>query len=729
MGSLLQQIFELLTTATGTLAYHLVLSFTILGAFQVASHRLNPHKDEVLVRRRMLTGFVCLFALQLVLFLFSALAWQQVLDGGYWLPPVDRAVILLSLVCILWMWIFPLPDFMGDIFTFVLVIGLLIGVVFGFYWWQGQYPNLQYNSSWADFLAHVVALILLGVGCISLIVIRPASWVVGIVMLVLLAMGHIFHLLLPLTGSQYSGAVRAFQLTAFPLLFILAQRMNEKPVAVFHQPGEEESLPGKINDLLWDHDFWFTISRILTVNDIQELYQQAVEGAARLFGADICLFVISPNEGQQLKLVSGINRHTNQSLSNILLEVSQLPQVYSAFHNGKLIPISPTENTSDLQALNKLWGGEIFDDSFLFLPGKGADDRTIGAMVLSIPSGETRSEDQQAIMSGVVTVLVQFIARVKAIATQEERLKQAALTTTSKRTQLLQSNQESSPSTELRLALEEIARLRLRLSEGETNGDNFGVEDPGRQPYEMKLDQIENISQDMVQPLTSLNEYADILLSEKFGVLGEKQQKHLERIQVSAERLNRLVDELLQAVSIASQIEKLSVQEIDLVSLLRKLKEEKIEILSQNESELRLELPQQYIPIFSDKMALKTILDQITDYLIRVSGPNEQLILSLKLEHKEGSPDFVLIQVFSNAEPDQQVDWSQVFSASRNFVFGPDEDNTQKLNFFKVRSLAETLGGKIWVDSEIGHGITFSLILPVIQSTQKQQFGGFEQDA
>ena len=87
-----------------------------------------------------------------------------------------------------------------------------------------------------------------------------------------------------------------------------------------------------------------------------------------------------------------------------------------------------------------------------------------------------------------------------------------------------------------------------------------------------KLDQIENISQDMVQPLTSLNEYADILLSEQFGVLGEKQQKHLERIQLSAERLNRLVNELLQAVSIASQIEKLSVQEIDLVSLLRKLK-------------------------------------------------------------------------------------------------------------------------------------------------------------
>ena len=477
MGSLLQQIFELLTTATGTLAYHLVLSFTILGAFQVASHRLNPHKDEVFVRRRMLTGFVCLFALQLVLFLFSALAWQQVVDGGYWLPPVDRAVILLSLVCILWMWIFPLPDFKGDIFTFGLVIVLLIGVVFGFYWWQGQYPNLQYNSSWADFLAQVAALVLLGGGCISLIVKRPASWLVGIVMLVLLAMGHIFHLLLPLTGGQYSGAVRAFQLIAFPLLFIMAQRLSEKPVATILQPVEQESSPGKINDLLWDHDFWLTISRLFTINEIQELHQQAVEGVARLFGADICLYLNSSNEGQQLELVSGINRHTNQSLSSILLELGQLPQISSAFQNGKLIAISPTENVSDLQALKDLWGGEIHDDSFLFIPGKGADERTIGAMVLSTPSGKTRSEDQHTIMSGVVTVLVQYIARVKAIATQEEHLKQAALTPASKRTQLLHSNQESSTSTELRLALEEIANLRLRLAEWEANGGDFGIED------------------------------------------------------------------------------------------------------------------------------------------------------------------------------------------------------------------------------------------------------------
>ncbi|HSQ26430.1 MAG TPA: HAMP domain-containing sensor histidine kinase [Anaerolineales bacterium] len=728
MGSLLQQIFELLTTATGTLAYHLVLSFTILGAFQVASHRQNPQKDEVFMRRRMLTGFVCLFALQLVLFLFSALAWQQVLDGGYWLPPVDRAVILLSLVCILWMWIFPLPDFIGDIFTFGLVIVLLIGVVFGFYWWQGQYPNLQYNSSWADFLAHVVALILLCGGCISLIVKKPASWVVGIVMLVLLAMGHIFHLFLPLTGGQYSGAVRAFQLTAFPLLFILAQRMSEKPVTAIHQPVEQESLPGKISDLLWDHDFWLTISRVFTVNEIQELYQQVVEGAARLFDADICLYLNSSNGGQQLELVSGINRHTNQLLSSMLLEVRQLPQISSAFQNGKLIAISPTENASDLQALKDLWGGEIHDDSYLFIPGKGADDRTISAMVLSTPSGKTRGEDQQTIMSGVVTVLVQYIARIKAIAEQEERLKQVTQTSASNRAQLMRTSQESSMSNELRLALEEIANLRLRLAEWEANGDDLGVKDSSGHPFERKLDQIENISQDMVQPLTSLNEYADILLSEQFGVLGEKQQKNLERIKVSAERLNRLVNELLQAVSIASQIEKLSVQEIDLVSLLRKLKEEKTERLTQKESELRLELPQQYIPIFSDRMALKTILDQITDYLIHVTGPNEQLILSVKLEHKEGSPDFVLIQVFSNAKPAQQVDWSQVFSPSRNVVYIPDEDNTQKPKFFKVRSLAETLGGKIWVDSEVGKGTTFSLILPVIQSTQIQRFGELEQD-
>ena len=107
---MLQQIFDLLTTATGNLAYHLVLAFSILSAFQMAIPFLSAKPASDTRNRRMFFGLVCLLALQLGQFIFSGLAWQGVLDGAFWLPPVDRGVMLLSLVLVIWLWLLPEKD-------------------------------------------------------------------------------------------------------------------------------------------------------------------------------------------------------------------------------------------------------------------------------------------------------------------------------------------------------------------------------------------------------------------------------------------------------------------------------------------------------------------------------------------------------------------------------------------------------------------------------------------
>ncbi len=720
MSSLFQQIFELLTTATGTLAYHLVLAFTILGAFQVAFFRLGLKNSESAHLRRLLFGFGSLLALQFILFLFSGLAWQEILDGGYWLPPVDRAVILLSLVCILWMWIFPATNRIGDILTFVLVVLIVVGVVIGFSWWNNQYPNLAYNSSWTDFLAHILALALLSGGGILLVLRRPSSWLVGMVMLGLFAAGHLLHLLLPLSGEQYSGAVRATQLAAFPFLFILAQRWQAKPTLT-GSPQEIKTDQLSIQPVLPNVEGKSsnTLFSILNVSDYPEVCTLAVKEIANFSGAEVCLFLTSSDQEQYLSLISGYNRKTGQPIASFSLDSLQLPQIAMAFQDGKACILYPNGQHADIQTLARLCQFKSENNALFFIPAKDTERPISAAFVLaSLESKSDWSEPEQQALERVIDPILQHIFRTQHISWLKEQLLQARQSSKSSASQLLKSDQETSMSSELRLALEEIALLRSSLAVMETKAAQPGISAQRDGLAEIKrVDQLIQITQDMQQPLSSLKDYADILLSEQFGVLGEKQTKNLERIRLSTERINRLVNELTQVISVEKQLSKLSIQEIDLVNLIEQAKQRFSERSKAKGVTLSIEQPQRYLTVYSDKPVLSSVFDQILEYNLSLIPSQGQLCLSAQLEHKEGSPDYALIQWISGVDASQFLDISQIFSQPTAAIRPDEGQQTAAVNLSNVRSLVEALGGRIWVDVEQGKSTIFSMILPVIQPT------------
>ncbi len=106
------QIFTLLTAPPGNFIYHIVLAFSIAGALQGAIHHWRTSGFPQV--RRTVIGLGILLGLQFVLFLVSGLAWQGLFDPGVALPPLDRAVSLLSLVWIAWLWAFPEPVRLAD---------------------------------------------------------------------------------------------------------------------------------------------------------------------------------------------------------------------------------------------------------------------------------------------------------------------------------------------------------------------------------------------------------------------------------------------------------------------------------------------------------------------------------------------------------------------------------------------------------------------------------------
>src|SRR5512136_664899 len=127
MGQFLVQFLTILTNPPGNLAYHLVLVFLISGALIGAIHSLRSSNFPQ--ERRTVIGLSILLGLQLVLFIVSGFTGQSLPALQVVLPPLDRAVTLLTLVWIIWIWAFPERVRPADAAT--LILSFLALAVFG----------------------------------------------------------------------------------------------------------------------------------------------------------------------------------------------------------------------------------------------------------------------------------------------------------------------------------------------------------------------------------------------------------------------------------------------------------------------------------------------------------------------------------------------------------------------------------------------------------------------
>jgi hypothetical protein len=112
------QILTVLTVPPGNLVYHLVVAFSIAGALFGAVNLWRS--SQFPQARRAIIGLGILLGLQIIMFALSSLAWQGFVVPENFLPPLDRAVTLISLTWITWLWAFPEPVRAADAATLLL---------------------------------------------------------------------------------------------------------------------------------------------------------------------------------------------------------------------------------------------------------------------------------------------------------------------------------------------------------------------------------------------------------------------------------------------------------------------------------------------------------------------------------------------------------------------------------------------------------------------------------
>jgi two-component system, NtrC family, sensor histidine kinase KinB len=226
----------------------------------------------------------------------------------------------------------------------------------------------------------------------------------------------------------------------------------------------------------------------------------------------------------------------------------------------------------------------------------------------------------------------------------------------------------------------------------------------------MKSDFMATVSHEFRTPLTSINMGVDILRQGLMGPLTKAQAELLEASKHDCDRLTKLVRDLLQLSKLESgkieiRKEMIDVQKV-IESTLRQLQ------LPFKEKGVALKLSiSPDIPLLSgDEQQLSwTISNLVNNALrytnaggsveIRASANGENILIQV-MDTGRGIPQEHLDKIF-----DKFVQVKQTFDTTPGSV---------GLGLAIAKEIVEMYGGKIWVESEVNKGSTFSFSLPLI---------------
>jgi two-component system, OmpR family, sensor histidine kinase VicK len=245
---------------------------------------------------------------------------------------------------------------------------------------------------------------------------------------------------------------------------------------------------------------------------------------------------------------------------------------------------------------------------------------------------------------------------------------------------------------------------------------------------QMKDEFISVVSHELRTPLTSLHSALKILATGRLGTLPKDGQQFLAIADENTERLVRLVNSVLDLQRIESGAVTMEKQVCNAADLMIQAMEAMQPMAQQHEVTL-VNQPLD-VPLWVDADYLVQALTNLISNAIKFSSPGgtvwltvqtqpaptEQIRKSPKVKATAPNPSALMQILFQVRDEGQGIPAHKLETIFERFQQVDSSDSRKKggtgLGLTICRKIIEQHGGKIWVDSNLGVGSTFSFILP-----------------
>jgi signal transduction histidine kinase len=233
----------------------------------------------------------------------------------------------------------------------------------------------------------------------------------------------------------------------------------------------------------------------------------------------------------------------------------------------------------------------------------------------------------------------------------------------------------------------------------------------------LKDEFITNISHELRTPLTAIKGYADLFMLMADGSVDERRVEFVRTIGENANQLLRHINELIDISQIQSKNLGLETERLRFSRLVGEVVEKWREPMEKKGLSLRARMSGGSLWVEGDRSRLTWAIDNLMNNALNYTMPGGKVEVRVFEEEGEARVEVADTGV-GIAEVDQPYLFDRFFRAKNELTFGV---RGVGLGLFITRSLIELHGGRVWAESELGVGSTFSIALPLIVDGDSRQ--------
>jgi signal transduction histidine kinase len=236
------------------------------------------------------------------------------------------------------------------------------------------------------------------------------------------------------------------------------------------------------------------------------------------------------------------------------------------------------------------------------------------------------------------------------------------------------------------------------------------IEDKSRQleaASRHKSEFLANMSHELRTPLNAVIGFSEVLIQRMFGELTDKQEEYLKDIYASGQHLLSLINDILDLSKIEAGRMELALADFDLPSAI-----ENVLILMRERAGRRgitvtRTVDERLGPVHADERKVKQVLLNLLSNALKFTPESGRIEVRAGL--RDGTVEIAVTDTGIGIAPE---DHEAVFEEFRQVGTASRSVEGTGLGLALSRKFVALHGGRIWVESAIGSGATFTFTLP-----------------